>query len=57
MAPSKQGPDFFDREIMLEEKTEPSVWYVAAIAICVFVAVMVVAGLFTGTETVAIPAQ
>jgi len=42
---------------MIEEKSEPSVWYVASVAICVFVAVMLVAGLFSGTETVAIAAQ
>lgn len=42
---------------MIEEKSEPSVWYVAGIAICVFVGLMLVGGMFAGVETVAIAAQ
>ena len=42
---------------MLEEKREPSVWYVAGVAICIFVGVMIVGGLFTGNEVVAVAAQ
>ncbi|MEM9277486.1 MAG: hypothetical protein AAGA76_02820 [Pseudomonadota bacterium] len=42
---------------MIEEKSEPSVWYVAGVAICVFVGLMLITGLFNGTEVVAIAAQ
>ena len=42
---------------MLEEKREPSVWNIAAVAIVIFVGVMLVGGMFTGEEVVAIAAQ
>jgi hypothetical protein len=42
---------------MIEEKTEPSVWHVAGVAICVFVGIILVTGLFSGAEVVAIAAQ
>jgi len=42
----------------MDEKTEPSVWYVASIAICIFTAAMLLSGVFGGSETtVAIAAQ
>ena len=42
----------------MDEKAEPSVWYVAGIAICIFSAAMLLTGVFSGTETaVAIAAQ
>jgi len=41
----------------MDERNEPSVWYVAGVAICLFVGVMMLSGMFTGTEGVAIAAQ
>lgn len=42
----------------MDEKAEPSVWYVASIAICIFTAAMLLSGVFGGSETtVAIAAQ
>lgn len=42
---------------MIEDKREPSVWYVAGVAICIFVGLMMVGGIFTGSEGIAIAAQ
>ncbi len=36
----------------MEEKREPSVWYVATIAICLFAVVMTIGGMFGGPEAV-----
>jgi len=41
----------------MDERAEPSVWYVATLAVCVFVGVMLITGMFSGVETVAIAAQ
>ncbi|MDJ0613447.1 MAG: hypothetical protein QNJ29_07190 [Rhizobiaceae bacterium] len=42
----------------MDEKAEPSVWYVASIAICIFTAALLLSGVFGGGETaVAIAAQ
>lgn len=42
----------------MEERTEPSVWYVASVAICVFAAAMLISGVFMGgDQAVAIAAQ
>ncbi len=42
----------------MDEKAEPSVWYVASIAICIFTAAMILSGVFGGGETaIAIAAQ
>lgn len=42
---------------MFDDKNEPSVWYVAGVAICLFVGVMLIGGILTGPEGVAIAAQ
>lgn len=39
---------------LMDEKAEPSVWYVAGLAVCILVAVMFVGGMFTGAEATAI---
>lgn len=42
----------------MEEKREPSVWYVATVAICIFAMFMVIGGLFGGNDVVvAVAAQ
>ncbi len=38
----------------MDEKAEPSVWYIASLAICVFVGVMLVAGILGGTDASAV---
>ncbi len=42
---------------MIEEKAEPSVWRIAALAIVVFVGVMFLSGMFGSVDTVAIASQ
>ena len=42
---------------LMEERREPSTWYVATVAMCLFVGLIVVASMFGGTETVAVAAQ
>lgn len=44
-------------EVMIEEKTEPSVWRTAVMAIAIFVGVMFLAGMFGNVETIAIASQ
>ncbi len=34
----------------MDEKAEPSVWYVASIAICIFTAAMLISGVFGGGD-------
>jgi len=41
----------------MDERKEASVWYVASIGICVFVALLMITGLFSGGEVTAITAQ
>ena len=41
----------------MDEKKEPSTWYVASIAMCFFVGLMLVASMFGGAETIAVAAQ
>jgi len=41
----------------MDEKREPSTWYVASVAMCLFVGVMIIASMFGGTETIAVAAQ
>ena len=53
----QQERPLLNRDTMLEEKREPSVWYIAGVATCVFVGIMIVGGLFTGSEVVAVAAQ
>ena len=42
---------------MFDDKQEPSVWYVAGIAICLYVGVMFIGGILAGPEGVAVAAQ
>ena len=42
---------------MIDEKAEPSVWRVAAVAIVVLVGVMFIAGMFGSADGVAIASQ
>ena len=39
----------------MDERAEPSVWYVASVAVCVIVGVMFIAGAFTGVDASALP--
>ena len=37
----------------MEQNNEPSVWYVASVALAIFVTVLFISGMFAGTETIA----
>lgn len=42
---------------MIDEKSEPSVWRTAALAITIFVGVMFIAGMFGSIDSVAIASK
>lgn len=41
----------------MDEKKEPSTWYVASVAMCMFIGLMLVVSMFGGPETIAVAAQ
>jgi len=41
----------------MDEKKEPSTWYVASVAMCLFVGLMIMVSMFGGAETIAVAAQ
>ncbi len=41
----------------MDEKKEPSTWYIASVAMCFFVGLMFVASMFGSAESIAVAAQ